>query len=223
MPSRILLISPHADDELIGAGGSLLRWKAEGCEILLVLVASSDIGHRHLTAETPKSVRENEFRRASEILSTEAPRLLGMTDSKLDCAPLQTLVAELDAVLESWRPDTILYPEPSYHQDHQFVNRACTAALRPTKTCLPRKILTYEIPTSTWVGSGPMFKPNFYVDISNELDTKLKVFGEVYKSQFTETERCKLAAKGIRDHAVYRGMECGLQAAEAFRLLQERV
>ena len=223
MTPKILLVAPHADDELIGAGGTLLRWKSEGHQILLVLVASSTIKHRHHTAKTSKSVREKEFLEAARLLSTEPPKLLAMEDSKLDCAPLQTLVQELDCILENWAPGTILYPEPSYHQDHQFVNRACTAALRPTKKFLPRRILTYEIPTSTWTGSEPAFIPNFYVEISNQVDRKLEIFKEVYRSQFTEVERCKLAAQGILNHAVYRGMESGFPAAEAFRLLQERV
>lgn len=222
-PPKILLVAPHADDELIGAGGSLLRWKAEGSRVLIVLVASSNIKHRHTRVVTEGSVREHEFLNSAKLLSTDDPVLLRMEDSKLDCTPLQKLVHELDNILEHWKPDIMLYPEPSYHQDHQYVNRACTAALRPTKRQLPQRILTYEIPTSTWVGSAEPFVPNYYVDIEETLEQKLEIFKSVYVSQSTETERVKLAVQGIRDHSTYRGLECGLKSAEAFRLLQEKV
>ena len=44
---KILVIAPHADDELIGLGGSLLKWKEEGHSIKIVLVACSDIYMHH--------------------------------------------------------------------------------------------------------------------------------------------------------------------------------
>ena len=67
-----------------------------------------------------------------------------------------------------------------------------------------------------------MFAQNNYVDISTHLENKLGLFEQVYQSQFTANTRQKLASKGIRDHAVYRGMECGCDAAEAFRMMYAR-
>ena len=32
MVEKILIVSPHPDDETLGAGGSLLRYKAQGAE-----------------------------------------------------------------------------------------------------------------------------------------------------------------------------------------------
>jgi len=221
--NRILVIAPHADDELIGVGGSLLRWKSQGCESLIVLVSASDLRLRHSGVVISKSKRVSEFREAAKLLSTEDPIFLGLEDSRLDLQPLSLLVGKLDSILDRWLPDTVVYPEPSYHQDHQFVNKACTAALRPTKNNLPSRILTYEIPTSTWVGSGSFFIPNSYVDITELLNEKLRIFQEIYSSQFTEFQRRKLALRGLRDHATYRGLECGFEAAEAFKLLHERL
>jgi LmbE family N-acetylglucosaminyl deacetylase len=220
LDDRILVIAPHADDELIGLGGSLLKWKSFGSKTLITLVACSDIYMHHKKKVVKGSTRLQEFAEICEEISTEDHINLAMKDSELDTHPLSQLVSQLDKIIEDFRPSVIIFPEPSYHQDHQYVNRACTASLRPTKENRPRLILTYEIPTSTWSGSAPSFIPNYYVDISNFIERKISLFNEVYISQFTRESRQKLASQGILDHAKYRGMECGKSHAESFRLLQ---
>lgn len=216
----ILVIAPHADDELIGLGGSLLKWKGLGSKTLIALVACSDIYMHHKKQIVEGSVRLREFAEICGEISSEEYINLGMKDSELDTHPLSQLVSQLDKIIEEFNPSVIIFPEPSYHQDHQYVNRACTASLRPTKENRPRLIMTYEIPTSTWSGSAPSFIPNYHVDISNFIEKKISLFNEVYVSQFTQESRQKLASQGILDHAKYRGMECGKPYAESFRLLQ---
>lgn len=213
---KILVAAPHADDELIGLGGSLLRWKSEGAFIKIILFACSDIYMAHKDGVVEGRVRAEEFTKAAALLSTELPEILYLPDSHLDLEPISSIVSHVDRVLNDFQPDIFLYPEPSYHQDHQVVNRACTASLRPTRPSRPTRILTYEIPTSSWVGSAAHFIPNYYVDVSGFIDEKARVFRDVYKSQFSDTSRCKLALEGILSHARYRGHECGSDSAEAF-------
>ena len=217
---KVLVISPHSDDELIGVGGSLLKWKALGYKIKILLVCCSDVYMLHLKGKAKASTRRDEFMRSNSLLSTEDPVILGYEDSKLDTYPQAKLVSVLDSEIDSFRPDMFIYPEPSYHQDHQYVSYACNASLRPTKEFRPKTILNYEIPTSIWTGNGAKFNPNYFVDVSETMGTKLDAFQKIYKSQVSE-DRKKLALKGIADHARYRGMECGVEYAESFQLLFE--
>ena len=216
--TRILLVSPHADDELYGAGGSLLKWKEQGAVIKLILVACSGVQMRHQREFVSGADRWEEFVKSSEIFSTNSPEIYGMKDTQLDTQPLVDLVTLLDKSIANFDPTWFLFPESSYHQDHQYVNRACIAALRPTGGRTPEKVFEYEIPTSTW---GSVFAPTTYSDITKFLDRKIEVFKTCYKSQYTAVERDKLAGQGIHKHALYRGVEAGVGAAEAFRLLRE--
>ena len=217
---RILVIAPHADDELIGLGGSLLKWKNMGCKIKIILVACSDIYMHHKKSVVSAEVRLSEFSEICDLISTEDFINLSMQDSKLDMSPISELVNKLDNITMEFNPSVFIYPEPSYHQDHQYVNKACTASLRPTSEKKPELILNYEIPTSTWVGSNNHFIPNYYVDITNYIDKKISLFNEIYISQFTHSSRQKLAGNGILNHAKYRGMECSKDAAESFKMLR---
>ena len=219
---RILVIAPHADDELIGMGGSLLKWKSEGAKIHIVLVACSDVKMVHTGSVVSGDTRASEFKEVCEQISNTTPKILDFKDSFLDTYPISEIVTKLDKIIVEFRPTVVVYPEPSYHQDHQVVNRACTASLRPTKVFRPDLIMAYEIPTSTWAGSGTPFTPNLFIDITEHMEEKISLFEELYKSQFTVAERQKLASNGIVDHASYRGMECGHKYAEAFRILQCR-
>ena len=216
---RILVIAPHADDEIFGCGGTLMRLKHEGHTIQCVLVACDDIEMRHIGLVN-KHTRADEFSRSCELLSNQTEIVYYMKDSMLDQSPLSALVSKLDKLLDSFKPDIMFIPEPSYHQDHQYVNRACIAALRPTKTCLPSTVYEYEVPTSTW---GSDFKPNVFFTISEDLvKRKEDVFVNCYKTQAaSRADRGKLSTEVMLKHAMYRGLECGSTYAEAFRVLRE--
>ena len=219
--TRILLVAPHADDELYGAGGSLLKWKEQGAVIKFILVACSGVQMRHRNTYIEGAERWAEFMKAVEILSTNGPEIYGMKDTQLDIQPLAHLVTYLDKSIADFDPTWFFFPEASYHQDHQYVNRACIASLRPSGGRMPEKVFEYEVPTSTWHGPDQSFKPTTYSNITAYLDRKVDVFRRCYPSQHTDAERGRLAEHGIRQHALYRGIEVGAGAAEAFRLLRE--
>jgi LmbE family N-acetylglucosaminyl deacetylase len=221
MTDRILLVAPHADDELFGAGGYLLRRKEEGAIIQCVLVACSDIHMHHLNRVVTMEERKEEFEACCKVISTASPKVLCMKDSHLDQSPLSELVSQLDTLFDRFNPTEVLLPEPSYHQDHQYVHDACVASLRPTGRCAPRRVMCYEVPTSTWNGIAEPFRPNLYVDISGQLDTKASLLQDVYVSQYTRNGRGNLAEDGMIKHAQYRGIEAGVDAAEAFQVLKE--
>lgn len=216
MPS-ILIIAPHADDELFGVGGTALKFIAGGWDLKCVLVTCSDIVMKHrglVRAET----RLKEFESCCSKMSTKPSSCLHLKDSKLDSYPIANLISEIERELEEYCPDIIFIPEPSYHQDHQQVHKACIAALRPTKKDITKYVYEYEIPTSVW-GSAGGFNPNFYVEISEYIDEKEYLLEECYPSQYS-TNRGRLAAAGIVSQAKYRGVECNVKYAEAFKLLR---
>ena len=216
---RVLFVAPHSDDELFGAACTLLQMKESGYRIRMILVCCSDIKMRHVNKVVTQDERRAEFLRSAKALSTEPPVVLDFEDSFLDVRPMSDLVTKLDEQLDDFKPDVLFLPEPSYHQDHQYVNRACLAAIRPTGKHVPDRILAYEVPTSTSVGFD--FASNYYVVANGHLKMKLQLFEECYGSQYTTKDRGALAADGILRHAQYRGIEIGCDAAEAFLLMRE--
>jgi len=69
-----------------------------------------------------------------------------------------------------------------------------------------------------WQTKEPKFNPNYYVNIEKTFKDKLKA-SKKYDSEMREYPHSR-SYKGIRILAQYRGLECGLKYAEAFKLVR---
>ena len=217
--NRVLLFSPHADDELFGAGGTLMRLSEGGAEIMCVLICCSDMKMRHTGSVTGEE-REKEFLKSCTSIGVDSAFVLHYNDSALDCIEIRTLIKDIEEIIIDFKPTIVFIPEPSYHQDHQVVNRAAVAALRPAGNWQPNTILSYEVPTSYWGGGNTVFTPNVYCNIDKYIDRKVSILRDIYVSQYTMKSRQMLGEEGLIRHSKYRGLEAGCINAEGFVLLR---
>ena len=219
--SKILLVSPHTDDELFGAGATLLKLKEQGHSIKLVVMSCTDRWLNHLGRNITSEEHWLEFSNCASKLSTEQPLMYDTGNVRLEQTPIYKGISWLDGVINDYKPDVVFIPESGYHQEHKIVHNICISCLRPTfnKKHI-KQMLAYEIPTSTWNGLERTFSPNVYSCIDNKLEEKIKVFESCYKLQYTESARVLLGETGIRAHAKYRGFESGYDNAEAFMLIK---
>ena len=67
---------------------------------------------------------------------------------------------------------------------------------------------------------GQIFVPNYFVDISNHLEDKIKI-AELYESEFGNHPFPR-SAKNMEALASVRGATSGFKYAEAFQLIKER-
>ena len=82
--------------------------------------------------------------------------------------------------------------------------------------------MTYETLSETEFGLNPVeksFRPNLFVDISEQLDSKLKLLA-IYESEIGELPFPR-SLDAVRAVALLRGSQMGVQAAEAFQILRE--
>ena len=215
---RILVVSPHADDELLGAGGTLMRAIDAGATVKMVLVACSDIVMESAGGVVSGETRRMEFERSAMELSTEPPSIFGLLDSRLDTYPIAEIVSMLDREIRSFRPTVALIPSRSYHQDHRVVSDASVAALRPTRSYSVPVVMMYEVPTGTW---GPSIRRDVHVDVSMYIDRKIELYKNVYMSQSSSGgSRGKLSPEWVYGHAVARGAEVGVMCAECFEVMR---
>ena len=88
-------------------------------------------------------------------------------------------------------------------------------ACRPLKKSSVKKILSFEIPSSTdWSLNKKKFNPNYFVDISNFIKHKINAL-KIYKSEIRKYPHSR-SLKNVRALAQVRGTSCGRNYAEAF-------
>ena len=219
---KILVVAPHPDDEILGAGGTLLRYKFEGNSIawLIVTGITEDFGWSHEKI----SKRKAEIANVSKFFNFDHVYNLKLPTTKLDTMPIGDIIQKISDVINDFSPDEILIPHSGdIHTDHQIVHNAVLSCTKWFRYPFVKRILSYETISETDFGLDVrcQFIPNVFVDISNFLDGKIKAM-EIYSSELGifPFPRSKISIESL---ARYRGSSSGFMAAEAFQLLRERI
>jgi LmbE family N-acetylglucosaminyl deacetylase len=151
-PRRLVVVAPHPDDEVLGAGGLLQHMNRVGVETVVVAVTDGEASHPGAGArgyDLP-AMRVTEAQVALERLGCGAARIqrLGLPDGAV-MDHVQELTDALGRVLQPddlcvtpWRSDG--------HPDHNATGSATIAAARTTCTSL----LEYLVWTWHWTRPG---------------------------------------------------------------------
>jgi len=209
------VIAPHADDEVIGCGGTIAKAVAGGARIDLVVMAVGGVRHRHLNEAVSTEQREAELAASSKVLGiTQAKVLYSGHEMRLERVPMYDLVSALDAILDEGY-DEVYLPPLDHNADHRRTHDAAVAALRPGARPTPAMIAIYET-----VGTGPPSPAAgwVYVDIADPIESKLAAL-RCYASQIQEYPHPR-SVDAIRRMAESRGAEIGREACERFALLR---
>lgn len=215
---RLLIIAPHADDEVLGCGGLIAKVKEDGGKVYVLIFNVSSIEKYDNNKFTEKRKKETEnamkFLKVDDYVTVfDSPE----DNRYLDAKPLHSLISKIETgtkvSLTKIKPTIVAIPTiNSHHQDHLHVHKACIAALRPLSTPIANVVLSYEAPEhSRWSASG-IFEPNLFVEIDDVIDKKIDAFLK-YDSQVRPGGR---DADSIRNQAKYRGQEVGKNLCEAF-------
>lgn len=224
MSKTILVVAAHADDEVLGCGGTIARHVAEGDAVHLVLMADGVTSRSVARAgadATAVARRDAAADEAHAILGIQSVRRLGFPDNRMDSVPLLDIVQALEPVIACVAPQVIYtHHHGDLNVDHRITHQAVMTACRPVPESGVREICAFEVLSSTEWGtpqSNP-FIPNFLVDISAHLTIKQRAL-EAYADEM----RSEPHSRSI-EHATllarHRGYSVGVEAAEGFVLVR---
>ncbi|VFN00959.1 MAG: N-acetylglucosaminyl deacetylase, LmbE family [Candidatus Kentron sp. G] len=167
--NKVLVLVAHADDESLGAGGFIRKLVKADWEVAVVIVSDGVIRVRDEVQDN-----RNDACRACGILGVGEPMFLGYQDQKFDRYPIAE-IANSAASLDH-EPDLIItHAETDLNRDHRLVLEVAKIMGRPVKK--PISILGCEIPNASFWNAKP-FPANYYVDITEELETKIEAFSQ---------------------------------------------
>ena len=215
---NILVVAAHPDDEALGCGGAILRHVEQGDSVHLVLMTDGEMARESATTCDIER-RFAAVLKVKEILGISSVESLGFSDNRMDSHPLLNIIQSLEKIISKIRP-TIVY---THHHgdlniDHRLTQQAVMTACRPLPDASVREIYGFEILSSSeWsLSSSLHFTPHLFIDISNQLNTKLQAI-DVYASEMLPAPHSR-SVHHIEILARHRGYTVGTQAAEAFEV-----
>lgn len=176
----ILVLSAHTDDFVIGAGGTIARYAAEGKKVLVVVFSYGERSHPWLKGRIVQRFRAREMEQAAGILGCKA-KIFSLKEGKFNEEYQEKeLEKTLLSLINGKKPSKIFtHSSDDAHPDHSAVHRITQALYEEINYAPKPEIYTYSI----W---NPIsFKthlPALYVDISRTFGRKLKALA-LFKSQ----------------------------------------
>jgi LmbE family N-acetylglucosaminyl deacetylase len=226
---RILIFSPHPDDEILGCGGLIHKAKLAGAEVFVQFLTVGHTTDRSSSVSSTPAERNGEIDQVAQHQKWDGWHIAFPGDEyhlRLDRVPRLDLAdmieQESPLSIAKLRPTTVIAPHrTSYNQDHQAVAEAVHTAMRPSNARLrhhPGLVLAYEEAADQWrYDAAPA--PNLLVELTEEdLDSKLTAL-RLYATQVHQHPHTR-SEQTLRSLAVLRGMQAGVPLAEAYHAMR---
>lgn len=218
VPESMMVFAGHPDDELISAGGTILKYAELGCHVT-VIVATKGLGG-YAREEYKSSIsekRKEEFEQVSKMLHCDFEEL-GYDSLEVN----REIISRFTNLIRDYRPQVILMPHYSdVHRVHRYLSQILREAVYHTATgrayggfgreFIPLGVYYYESPSCKFHYVGKeMF---VIVDITEQWEEKTNLLEKIYKSQVEVIER---VISWTKSTAILRGNEIEAQYGESF-------
>jgi len=233
---NILIVCAHPDDETIGMGGTLKKFsKKHKIKVLFIsegIFARRKSGYvntpqydiTHLEMENMKKeikVRKKHAKNALKLLGVTDIKFLDLPNQELDQIPLLKIIKEIEKEINLTQCSVIFtHHYNDLNLDHRVAYEATITAARPVPSSHVSSIISFEIPAATDWRKPYKFNPNFYVDITSEIKTKIKAL-KAYQYEIRKPPHPR--SKEMTEAVAKRwGSLSGYYAAEAFEIILAR-
>lgn len=220
---NVLVIAPHADDEVLGCGGAIAKHVHTGDHVTVAIVCNRDTSY-HTDSDKTQNITKKQWKEAKlckEVLGYHNIIKLDFLDMYVDLSGYRKVIKDLEDVFSQVKPDVVYIPSNTdINTDHTYISDACLVACRPVQATPPKKVLMYEIPSSTNQGfhHKPGFKSNYYIPLDESyLEAKITGFLK-YTDEVLPYPNSR-SPEGLKAYAQMRGMECNCGLAEGFYLI----
>lgn len=218
---NVLIFGAHPDDIEILCGGTSAKYVRLGHKVTHCVLTDGQTCSRRIPNAELIEVRKREAKAAADAIGADLIGFDVKDEMLFDDEANRLKVLE---VILKVRPDVIItHSEADYALDHRAAHDLALAVVPMSVLancysalpCLDRHPVIYLMDTV----SGVEFNPSEYVDISEDIETKLKAL-HCHKSQTQAFEDIGYdLAEQVRVQSRFRGMQAGVMYAEGFRKL----
>jgi LmbE family N-acetylglucosaminyl deacetylase len=217
---KVVVISAHPDDEVIGCGGTLLKHEANGDELFWIIV--TNVFENQGFSKQRVESRQTEIEKVKTMMGFSGVYKLDYPTMSLDSNSVNTMIPKISTIFNEIKPEVIYVLNRSdAHSDHRITFDAVAACTKSFRYPSIKKVLMYECISETeFAPTLPekAFQPNYFVDVTNYFAKKLEVM-KVYESELGEHPFPR-SIRNIEALATFRGASVGVEYAEAFQLIK---
>ena len=197
-----LIISPHADDEVLGCASVL------GKDSFVYICGVDESKFPSDSTSTNERLKHLD----------EASRVLGFKyecniKSKVNYYTETDFIDVFEKLINKLKPQSVFIPCPDYNQDHKAIHHAAIIALRPhDKNFFVKRVLIYEMSQNA-IWNPVRMNLNYFVPL--DIEKKMFAYSE-YK-----TEVRGMRSPQMLEHvASLRGAAINTKHAEAFEIIR---
>jgi LmbE family N-acetylglucosaminyl deacetylase len=222
--TKVLVIAAHPDDEILGVGGTVAKHVSNGDECFAIILGEG-MTSRYDNRNQADSLKVEELHKdtfeAAKAIGYKNVYLENLPDNRFDTVNLLDIIKVIEKYIDAIKPD-IIYTHHSgdLNIDHRKTYEAVLTATRPIEKDCVKEIYCFETVSSTEWNFEYLnpFKPNYFVDIAQNLDLKLQAMN-FYKSELRQFPHPR-SIENLEASAKKWGSVIGVKYAEAFEVIR---
>ena len=223
--NKVLILAAHPDDEVLGCGGVMSKYLKSGADLKVVFLGegSSCRYQDPSCAESLEAIRIRKISAISAIesLGVKSYSFYDLPCGRFDVVPIIEINKIIEAEIEEFSPTAVFtHSSRDVNNDHQLIHKATLMSTRPGAQNSVRRVLSYEVLSSSEWSFGNAFLPNFFERLKEEDVVRKWRALAIYATE-VRAYPFPRSNEGIRAHAMMRGMQAGFEFAEAFQLIRE--
>ena len=226
MKKKVLIIACHPDDEILGCGGFLDKYKNQYKFKVIFLAEGSSWRYKdkvkyEFNINRDIASRQNSAIKALKLFSISDVSFFNHACGQLNKVPQTILNKIIEDQIQIFRPNIIFtHSNKDLNLDHQTIVKSVLVATRPTSIKnIISEIYSFEILSSTEWNFLNKFKPNYFVSMSKKNILNKWNALKCYKSEIQKKPHPR-SLFGIETLAKYRGLQCGSNFAESYEIIR---
>ena len=217
---KIIVVSAHPDDEILGCGGTLLKHLDKGDQVDWLI--TTNIFTSQGFSEERVNLRKQEIEKVKNKLGIHNVFMLDYPTMSLSDESLIKMIPTIGNIFHKVKPEIIyILNRSDAHSDHNITFRAVMACTKSFRYPFVKRILMYECISETEFSPAlpeNVFIPTYFVDISTYREKKNEIMN-IYSSELGEHPFPR-SIRNMDALSTFRGAMSGSEYAEAFQVLK---
>ncbi len=178
MSREILVFCAHPDDEILGVGATIAKYRKEGLRTTTVIASYGELSHPWLRKNIITDVRIKESRKAAELVGAKTV-FLGLEEKDaVRKMSDESTIRKIESLIRKHKPRKVFtHSQDDPHPLHKAVSLAVTKAADRAKQ---KDVYVFDIWNPLNISKRKL--PRLYVDVRDTFSLKTKALS-LFESQ----------------------------------------